>query len=146
MLVSFAAALRHAAAVSRLNGVRALSGLVQLLDTLFGLLGCRFPPSLKALILQTLAAFAHNNPSFALAVWDRMERSQIIPTAISGARCVFGCPRPCPMLPRPSICPSLPTRPNVCSTVSQRWRRAGDDSQRQRHAARRTHDGPQSAS
>jgi hypothetical protein len=99
------------------------------MDTLFGLLGCRFPPSLKALVLQTLAAFAHNNPSFALAVWDRMERSQIIPTAISAARSVHS------LL---SIAFEELELISLCF-VSQRRHRLRRHPQRQRHAAwRRT--------
>jgi hypothetical protein len=52
------------------------------MDVLFALLGCRFPPSLKALVLQTIGAFAHQNAIIANVVWERLERSQILPTTM----------------------------------------------------------------
>jgi len=58
----------------------------RVLDVLFGLLACRFPPSLKAQVLNCLAAFASDLPELATQIWIRIEKSQIIPTFHPAAR------------------------------------------------------------
>lgn len=44
--------------------------------SLFGLLGCPVPVSLKAQILSTLAAFA-KSPEVASSMWHTLELSQV---------------------------------------------------------------------
>ncbi|KAI9142102.1 nucleoporin Nup186/Nup192/Nup205 [Paraphysoderma sedebokerense] len=55
------------------------------LYTLFSLLTCQVPVTLKAALLDTIAAFASSDDttSIALAVWSYMEQVQIVPTVRS---------------------------------------------------------------
>ncbi len=51
--------------------------------SLFGLIGCSVPRSLKANILQTLAAFARS-PEIAASMWHTLELAQVLETARDG--------------------------------------------------------------
>ena len=46
------------------------------LTSMFGLLGCSIPTSLKACILETLSAFA-KSPETTASMWQSLETSQV---------------------------------------------------------------------
>ena len=52
----------------------------KLLDTAFGLLGLKLPVSVKAHVLEVISSLSRGNQDMAMQVWERLERSQVLPT------------------------------------------------------------------
>jgi len=77
LLRLLSAVVRPSAALQRFF---ALHADFRLLDTAFGLLALRLPVQAKARVLELLASLARLNPELAAMVWERLERSQVLPT------------------------------------------------------------------